>query len=122
VPPCCGSAGSASTPAPPRSQRHGGLAFANTWIAPAAAALSWTFAEWAMKGVPPAWRCLRCGGGPGRHHPAAGFVGVGGALIIGLLSGVAGLWGVHGLKRLLGADDSLDVSACTGCAGSWVPC
>ena len=47
----------------------------------------------------------------------AGFVGVGGALIIGLLSGVAGLWGVHGLKRLLGADDSLDVFGLHGVCG-----
>lgn len=49
--------------------------------------------------------------------PAAGFVGVGGGLVMGLISGVAGLWGVHGLKRMLGADDSLDVFGVHGVCG-----
>jgi len=49
--------------------------------------------------------------------PAAGNVGIGGALIIGLLAGFAGLWGVNGLKKLLGADDSLDVFGVHGVCG-----
>jgi len=49
--------------------------------------------------------------------PAAGNVGIGGALVIGLLSGFAGLWGVNGLKKLLGADDSLDVFGVHGVCG-----
>jgi Amt family ammonium transporter len=49
--------------------------------------------------------------------PAAGNVGVGGALIIGLVSGFAGLWGVTGLKKMLGADDSLDVFGVHGVCG-----
>ena len=86
------------------------LAFVNTWLAPAGAALSWTLAEWMMKGRPSLLGAVSGAvAGLVAITPAAGFVGVGGALIIGLLSGVAGLWGVHGLKRLLGADDSLDV-------------
>lgn len=94
------------------------LAFANTWIAPAAAALSWTFVEWAMKGRPSLLGAVSGAvAGLVAITPAAGFVGVGGALIIGLLSGVAGLWGVHGLKRLLGADDSLDVFGLHGVCG-----
>ena len=94
------------------------LAFANTWIAPAAAALSWTFAEWAMKGRPSLLGAVSGAvAGLVAITPAAGFVGVGGALIIGLLSGVAGLWGGHGLKRLLGADDSLDVFGLHGVCG-----
>ncbi|MBP4041789.1 MULTISPECIES: ammonium transporter [Aeromonas] len=94
------------------------LAFANTWIAPASAALSWTFAEWAMKGRPSLLGAVSGAvAGLVAITPAAGFVGVGGALIIGLLSGVAGLWGVHGLKRLLGADDSLDVFGLHGVCG-----
>ena len=94
------------------------LAFANTWLAPAAAALSWTFAEWAMKGRPSLLGAVSGAvAGLVAITPAAGFVGVGGALIIGLLSGVAGLWGVHGLKRLLGADDSLDVFGLHGVCG-----
>jgi Amt family ammonium transporter len=49
--------------------------------------------------------------------PACGFVGPMGALIIGLLAGVICLWGVNGLKRLLGADDSLDVFGVHGVGG-----
>jgi Amt family ammonium transporter len=49
--------------------------------------------------------------------PAAGNVGIGGALVIGLLAGFAGLWGVNGLKKLLGADDSLDVFGVHGVCG-----
>ena len=49
--------------------------------------------------------------------PAAGFVGVMGAIIIGLLAGIVCLWGVNGLKRMLGADDSLDVFGVHGVGG-----
>ncbi len=49
--------------------------------------------------------------------PAAGFVGVVGALAIGLAAGVICLWGVNGLKKLLGADDSLDVFGVHGVGG-----
>lgn len=49
--------------------------------------------------------------------PAAGFVGVMGAIVIGLLAGVVCLWGVNGLKKLLGADDSLDVFGVHGVGG-----
>ena len=45
------------------------------------------------------------------------FVGVGGALVIGLLAGVVCLWGVNGLKKMLGADDSLDVFGVHGVGG-----
>src|SRR5690606_955931 len=49
--------------------------------------------------------------------PAAGLVGPGGALIIGILTGVACLWGVNGLKRLLNVDDTLDVFGIHGVGG-----
>ena len=49
--------------------------------------------------------------------PACGFIGVGGALMLGVLAGGVCLWGVHGLKRLLGADDSLDVFGVHGVGG-----
>jgi len=49
--------------------------------------------------------------------PACGFVGVNGALILGLLAGVVCLWGVNGLKRKLGADDALDVFGVHGIGG-----
>jgi Amt family ammonium transporter len=49
--------------------------------------------------------------------PAAGNVGIGGGLIIGFLAGFACLWGVNGLKKMLGADDTLDVFGVHGIGG-----
>jgi Amt family ammonium transporter len=49
--------------------------------------------------------------------PAAGNVGLLGALIIGALAGLICLWGVTGLKKLLGADDTLDVFGVHGVGG-----
>ena len=49
--------------------------------------------------------------------PAAGNVGLMGALVIGFVAGFACLWGVNGLKQLLGADDSLDVFGVHGVGG-----
>ena len=49
--------------------------------------------------------------------PAAGNVGIGGGLVIGLLAGFVCLWGVNGLKKILGADDSLDVFGIHGIGG-----
>jgi len=94
------------------------LAFVNTWLATAAAALSWMTVEWMVKGKP-----SMLGGASGAVAglvaitPACGFVGVGGALVIGLLAGVVCLWGVNGLKSMLGADDSLDVFGVHGVGG-----
>ena len=94
------------------------LAFANTLMATAAAVMSWIFAEWSLKGKP-----SMLGGASGAVAglvaitPAAGYVGVMGSLIIGLLAGVLCLWGVTGLKKLLKADDSLDVFGVHGVGG-----
>ena len=49
--------------------------------------------------------------------PAAGNVGMMGAFVIGFVAGFACLWGVNGLKKLLGADDSLDVFGVHGVGG-----
>ena len=49
--------------------------------------------------------------------PAAGYVGVMGSLIIGLVAGVVCFWGVTGLKKILKADDSLDVFGVHGVGG-----
>jgi Amt family ammonium transporter len=49
--------------------------------------------------------------------PAAGNVGIGGALVIGVVASFACLWGVNGLKKMLGADDSLDVFGVHGIGG-----
>lgn len=94
------------------------LAFINTWLATAAATVSWVFAEWLIKGKPSMLGAASGAvAGLVAITPAAGFVGVVGALVLGLLAGVVCLWGVNGLKRLLGADDSLDVFGVHGVGG-----
>ena len=94
------------------------LAFINTLLATAAATVSWVFGEWIAKGKP-----SMLGGASGAVAglvaitPACGYVGPMGALVIGLLAGIICLWGVNGLKRLIGADDSLDVFGVHGVGG-----
>jgi Amt family ammonium transporter len=86
------------------------LAFVNTLVATAAAVLSWMFAEWMVKGKPSMLGAASGAvAGLVAITPACGFIGTNGALILGLLAGVVCLWGVNGLKRMLGADDALDV-------------
>jgi Amt family ammonium transporter len=95
-----------------------GLAFANTLFATAAATLSWIAGEALSKG-----KASMLGAASGAVAglvaitPACGFVGVMGAIVIGLLAGAVCLWGVNGLKRLLGADDALDVFGVHGVGG-----
>ena len=94
------------------------LAMVTTWVATACAALSWMVAEWLLKGKPSMLGAASGAvAGLVAITPAAGFVGVMGAIVIGLLAGVVCLWGVNGLKRLLGADDSLDVFGVHGVGG-----
>jgi Amt family ammonium transporter len=94
------------------------LAFVNTLVATAAATMAWTFTEWLLKG-----KASMLGAASGAVAglvaitPACGWVGVGGALVIGALAGVVCLWGVTGLKKLLGADDALDVFGIHGIGG-----
>jgi Amt family ammonium transporter len=86
------------------------LAFINTYLATACAVLSWTFAEWFIKGKPSMLGAASGAvAGLVAITPAAGNVGIPGAFAIGLLAGIVCLWGVTGLKKLLKADDSLDV-------------
>ena len=86
------------------------LAFVNTLNATAAAALSWTFAEWLLKGKPSMLGAASGAvAGLVAITPACGWVGIGGGLIIGLAAGIICFWGVTGLKKLIGVDDALDV-------------
>jgi Amt family ammonium transporter len=86
------------------------LAFINTFLATACAVLSWTFAEWMLKGKPSMLGAASGAvAGLVAITPAAGNVGIPGAFVIGFAAGLVCLWGVNQLKRLLGADDSLDV-------------
>jgi Amt family ammonium transporter len=94
------------------------LAFMNTFAATAAAVLGWCLGEALLRG-----KASMLGAASGAVAglvaitPAAGNVGLGGALIIGVLAGLVCLWGVTGLKKLLGADDSLDVFGVHGVGG-----
>ena len=84
--------------------------FVNTLLATAAAALSWSFAEWLWRGTP-----TMLGAASGAVAglvaitPACGWVGPMGALVIGLAAGIVCLLAVTRLKAALGYDDSLDV-------------
>ncbi len=94
------------------------LAFGNTMTATAAAALSWLFTEWMLKGKPSMLGAASGAvAGLVAITPACGWVGIGGALVIGLAAGVVCLWGVNGLKRIFGADDALDVFGVHGVGG-----
>ncbi len=94
------------------------LAFANTLIATAAAVLTWLAAEWMLKGKPSLLGAASGAvAGLVAITPACGWVGIGGGLVIGALAGVVCFWGVTGLKKLLGADDALDVFGIHGIGG-----
>jgi ammonium transporter, Amt family len=94
------------------------LALLNTVLAAAAAAMAWMFTEWMVRGKP-----SMLGAASGAVSglvaitPAAGFAGPMGAIVLGAVAGVVCLWGVTGLKRALGYDDSLDVFGVHGVGG-----
>ncbi len=94
------------------------LAFINTLLATAAAVMAWSVGEALSKG-----KASMLGAASGAVAglvaitPACGTVGPMGAIIIGLVGGFLCLWGVTGLKKLLGADDSLDVFGVHGVGG-----
>ena len=107
------NAGSASS-----ANEIAALAFVNTVVATAGAVLSWVFGEWVMRGKPSLLgACSGFIAGLVAITPACGFVGVGGALIIGLAGGLAGIWGVTTLKRWLRVDDPCDVFGVHGVCG-----
>ena len=94
------------------------LAFLNTLLATAGAVVAWSIAEWVLKGHPSMLGAASGAvAGLVAITPAAGNVGMMGALIIGLAAGLVCLWGVTGLKKLLQADDSLDVFGVHGIGG-----
>ncbi len=94
------------------------LAFFNTFLATAGAVISWTFVEWMLKGKPSMLGAASGAvAGLVAITPAAGNVGMMGGLVIGMTAGVVCLWGVTGLKKMLGADDSLDVFGIHGLGG-----
>jgi Amt family ammonium transporter len=91
------------------SDGRAGMAFAATHIATAAAALSWMFVEWAVKGKPSVLG-IASGAVAGlvAITPASGFVGPNAAVVIGVAAGVICFISATSVKRAFGYDDSLD--------------
>ncbi|RAI31455.1 ammonium transporter [Rhodoplanes serenus] len=86
------------------------LAMTNTFVATAAAALSWMFAEWVVKGKPSLLGALSgCIAGLVAVTPAAGFAGPMGSIVLGLVVGVVCLFFCSVVKNAFGYDDALDV-------------
>ena len=94
------------------------LAFINTLVATAAAVLAWSLGEALIKGKPSMLGAASGAvAGLVAITPACGSVGPMGAIVIGTLSGFICIWGVNGLKHMLGADDALDVFGVHGVGG-----
>lgn len=95
-----------------------GFAILVTQLAAASAALAWMAAEWLFKGTPTLLGlCSGAVGGLVAITPASGFVDAPSAMIIGGIAGIGCYWGATALKRMLGADDSLDVFGVHGIGG-----
>jgi Amt family ammonium transporter len=95
-----------------------GMAMINTHLATSAAVVSWTLVEWIFKGKPSLLGAVSGAvAGLVAITPACGFVGVSGALVIGLAAGVVCYWGVTGFKGLFKYDDALDVWGVHGLGG-----
>lgn len=94
-------------------------AFVATHIAACVATVVWMLIEWAHRGKPTALGCATGAiAGLATITPAAGFVGLGGAIMIGLAAGVVCYICVSILKPALGFDDSLDVVGVHGVGGA----
>ena len=96
----------------------GAMAMLVTHISASAGALTWMLIEWKRFGKPSALGAVTgMVAGLGTITPASGFVGPGGALVIGLLAGVICFSATQYLKRVLKIDDSLDVFPVHGVGG-----
>jgi ammonium transporter, Amt family len=94
------------------------LAFINTILATGAALVAWLIGESMSKGKPSMLGAASGAvAGLVAVTPAAGFVGPMGSIVLGLVAGFLCLWGVNGLKRMLGADDAFDVFGVHGVGG-----
>ncbi|HNH43148.1 MAG TPA: ammonia channel protein, partial [Agitococcus sp.] len=95
-----------------------GMAMLVTQVAAATGTLAWMLLEFLRRGKASLLgACSGAVAGLVAITPASGFVDVKGALLIGLIAGVGCYWGATGLKRMLGADDSLDVFGIHGIGG-----
>src|SRR6185312_4042019 len=95
-----------------------GMAVLVTQVAAAGATLSWSFAEWFLRGKPSVLGAISGAvAGLVAITPAAGFVLPGPALAIGLVAGMVCFWCATSLKTALGYDDSLDAFGVHGIGG-----
>jgi len=97
-----------------------GVALLTTTIATAAAGVTWMVIEWIIY-KKPTLLGIASGivSGLVAITPAAGFVDVSGAFIIGIVGSIIGFFGVVGLKKMFGYDDSLDAFGIHFLAGAW---
>ena len=95
----------------PRSHRRRRRSpWSTPFVATAAAALSWMFVEWIVKGKPSLLGALSGAvAGLVAVTPAAGFAGPMGAIVLGLVAGVVCLFFCSTVKNVFGYDDALDV-------------
>ncbi|MBB4052238.1 Amt family ammonium transporter [Devosia subaequoris] len=94
------------------------VALINTVLAPAAGALAWALGERITRGHASALGAVSGAvAGLVAITPAAGFSGVGGAIVLGAVAGIICLWAVVNLKPMLKYDDSLDVFGIHGVGG-----
>jgi len=85
------------------------LAFGNTLFATAVAAVTWLLIEWCLKGKPSLLGIISGAvAGLVAITPACGYVGIQGALVIGIAAGAVCFFSVGYLKNMLGYDDALD--------------
>ena len=97
---------------------NAGMAILVTHVSAAAGAMAWTVIEWIRFGRPSALGTVTgMVAGLGTITPASGYVGPGGALVIGLTAGVLCFVATNFLKRSLRIDDSLDVFPVHGVGG-----
>ena len=107
------NAGSALT-----SEGLAAYAFMNTFLGAAAAFLTWMFLDWSVTGKPTAvGSSIGIVVGLVAITPAAGFVNLTAALIIGVVAAVVCFFVARGVKKITKLDDALDVFACHGIGG-----
>ena len=95
-------------------------AFVVTNTSGAAAALSWALLDWIFNGNPTMLGTISGAvAGLAAVTPAAGFVGIGGAIVIGLVASIFCFVAVGFVKHRLGYDDSLDAFGIHGIGGIW---
>jgi len=95
-----------------------GMAMLATHISAAAGSLAWMTMEWIKHGKPSVLGIVTgMVAGLGTITPASGFVGPGGALVIGLTAGVVCYFATQAIKQKFKIDDSLDVFPVHGVGG-----